>query len=302
MLTEPRGYPCQNVNFLVPTTNPEADFGYIIAEQNKIYPLFSGHNTICTVTCILETGLYEITEPETNLVLEAPGGLIKISCECKNGRVLKVKMKSMLSFVEKSNVKVQVPEIGEVCADIVFSGMWYVVVDIEQLGIDIIPENGKKLASIGERIKVAGHEQYPVNHPTLEYPGPDILVFMAKPNKEADLFVSQNTVVMSNGQLDWNNPDTFTAMLDRSPCGSGTAAVITLLHHKKVMKTGDTLRHHGILQTFMEGHILDTQELDDGRIGVLPEISGRAWMTARTEILMEKDDPLQTGYTVSDIW
>jgi len=302
LLTEPRGYPCQNVNFIVPTSNPEADFGYIIAEQNKIYPLFSGHNTICTVTCILETGMFKMTEPETNLVLEAPGGLIKIRAECKDGRVLKVKMRSMLSFVEKFGVTVNVPEIGQVIVDIVFSGMWYVVVDIKQLGIEIKPENGRKLASVGEMIKIAAREQFPVNHPTLDYPGPDILVFTTEPKKENDAFVSHNTVVMSNGELDWSNPDTFSAMLDRSPCGSGTAAVITRLHHKGVMKKGDTLRHYGILGTFMEGNILDIKQLENGKTVVQPEISGRAWMTAKLEILLEKDDPLQTGYTVSDIW
>ena len=30
-----------------------------------------------------------------------------------------------------------------------------------------------------------------------------------------------NTVVMSNKELVWDNPDTHSAMLDRSPCGSG---------------------------------------------------------------------------------
>ena len=53
LLQEPRGYPCQNLNIIFPTANPEAEFGYVIAEQNKIYPLFSGHNTICVVTALL---------------------------------------------------------------------------------------------------------------------------------------------------------------------------------------------------------------------------------------------------------
>ena len=87
LLQEPRGYPCQvkicvipvqNLNILVPPCHPSADIGYIIAEQNKIYPLFSGHNTICVVTAVLEAGLVPMQEPETRLCLEAPGGLIQV--------------------------------------------------------------------------------------------------------------------------------------------------------------------------------------------------------------------------------
>ena len=56
LLTEPRGYPCQNLNIILPPSDSRAEAGYIIAEQNGIYPLFSGHNTICVVTALLETG------------------------------------------------------------------------------------------------------------------------------------------------------------------------------------------------------------------------------------------------------
>ena len=93
LLQEPRGYPCQvdteriswpllilaqNLNILVPPCDPSADLGYIIAEQNKIYPLFSGHNTICVATAVLEAGLVPMQEPETRICLEAPGGLIQV--------------------------------------------------------------------------------------------------------------------------------------------------------------------------------------------------------------------------------
>lgn len=36
LLLEPRGYPCQNVNYILPPTLPEAAFGYVIAEQNGV--------------------------------------------------------------------------------------------------------------------------------------------------------------------------------------------------------------------------------------------------------------------------
>ena len=100
--------------------------------------------------------------------------------------------------------------------DISFGGMWYVIVSAEKMGIEIKPENGCKLARLGEMIKVATREQCPVSHPTIDYPGPDILVWT-----QGTGLSRTNTVVMSNKQLVWENPDTHKAMLDRSPCGSG---------------------------------------------------------------------------------
>ena len=75
--------------------------GYIIAEQHSIYPLFSGHNTICVVTALLETGQLPITEPATSFKLEAPGGPISIEARCEQGRVREVRMRSMAAFVGK---------------------------------------------------------------------------------------------------------------------------------------------------------------------------------------------------------
>ena len=73
----------------------------MIAEQHGIYPLFSGHNTICVVTALLETGQLPITEPATIFKLEAPGGLISIEARCEQGRVREVRMRSMAAFVGK---------------------------------------------------------------------------------------------------------------------------------------------------------------------------------------------------------
>lgn len=302
LLLEPRGYPCQNLNIIVQPTIPGADAGYIIAEQNKIYPLFSGHNTICTVTALLETGRHKMIEPVTSLTLEAPGGLINIKAECTNGRVEAVRMTSMLSFVEKLGCIVYVPAVGQVTVDISFGGMWYVVVDLLQLGLDLKPENGRKLAKLGEMIKVACREQFPVQHPAIDYPGPDILVFTTKVSRDGNVVTGKNTVVMSNGELIWDNPDTHTAMLDRSPCGSGTAAVMAVLFAKGELVEGDVFKHHGILGLVMEGRIVELVKMADGRTGIVPEISGRAYITSMSTQILEQDDPLPNGFTVSDIW
>jgi len=107
---------------------------------------------------------------------------------------------------------------------------------------------------------------------------------------------------MSNGDLDWEKPETWTAMLDRSPCGSGTAAVMALLYERGELQLGETFTHHSILDTVFTGQLLDTVQVSENVKGVQPVISGRGWVTAVSDIIVEEDDPLPTGYTVSDIW
>ena len=87
LLLEPRGYPCQNADYVLPPTRPEAAFGFVIAEQNAIYPAMSGHNALCVATALLETGRVPMTEPRTRFTLEAPAGLIEFDAECRDGKV-----------------------------------------------------------------------------------------------------------------------------------------------------------------------------------------------------------------------
>ena len=296
LLTEPRGYPCQNLNIILPASDSRAEFGYIIAEQNGIYPLFSGHNTICVVTALLETGQVAMKEPVTEFQLEAPGGLISVRARCAGGRVMEVSMTSLPSFVGKRDVVVEVPSLGEVKLDLVFGGMWFAIVSAEEVGLEICPEEGGKLARLGEMIKVAAREQSPVSHPTMEYEGPDILAWVSGSGLSR-----RNTVVMSNKVLDWARPETQTGMLDRSPCGSGTASVMALLHQKGELGLGQTFTHRSIIGTEFSGQVTATTSV--GRYeAVIPVITGRGWLTARSDVIVEADDPLPTGYTVGDIW
>src|ERR671927_850165 len=84
MLREPRGYPGLCCNLVLPPTRPEADAGFVIMEHTD-YPPMSGSNTICVTTVLLETGMLPMHEPTTELTLEAPAGLIRVSAACADG-------------------------------------------------------------------------------------------------------------------------------------------------------------------------------------------------------------------------
>eukprot|EP00494_Astrolonche_serrata_P030156 UN30423 len=136
LMREPRGYPCQNVDYIVAPTNKKAKFGFIIAEQNSIYPLMSGHNTICVVTALLETGMVPMKD-NVEFWLEAPGGMIKIKAQCKNNKVLNVTLQNVPAFVGHIGITVKVPEIGDVKCDVTYGGMWYCIVDAESVKLKL---------------------------------------------------------------------------------------------------------------------------------------------------------------------
>ena len=114
LITEPRGYPCQNLDIILPPTTDEAVFGFVIAEQNKIYPAMSGHNTICVATVLLETGMIPMVEPVTEFTLEAPAGPIQISAACCNGKATEITLKNQPAFVAPGglDVVIDVPTFG----------------------------------------------------------------------------------------------------------------------------------------------------------------------------------------------
>lgn len=164
MLREPRGYPGLCCNIILPPTTPVADAGFVIMEQME-YPAMSGSNTICVTTALLETGILPMTEPVTELVLEAPAGLIKVSADCRDGKVTGVTFENVPAFAVHLNALVEVPGLGTVSVDVAWGGMFYVIADAAAVGLKLTPDEGRDIVRLGEMIKLATQEQLPVVHP-----------------------------------------------------------------------------------------------------------------------------------------
>src|SRR5919205_3880645 len=139
MLREPRGYPAANCNLLLPPTDADADAGYVIMEQVE-YPGMSGTNTMCVVTVLLETGILPMTEPVTELLLEAPAGLIRVRADCRNGKVERVTFRNIPAFACHLDAPLEVPTVGTLTVDVAFGGMFYAIVDAAQVGLRITPD------------------------------------------------------------------------------------------------------------------------------------------------------------------
>jgi proline racemase len=299
MLREPRGFPAANCNVILPPTHPEADAGFVIMEQVE-YPAMSGTNTICVTTALLETGMVPMSEPVTELVLEAPAGLVRVVAHCANGKVTQVTFRNVPAFAVHLNRTIEVPHLGPVTVDVAWGGMFYVITDAAPFGLRLTPDEGREIVRVGEMIKAATQEQLPVVHPeNPEIAGVTIAQLSAPPMAEgAD---RKNAVIVSTGKLDWERPATWTGAIDRSPCGTGTCAKMAALHAKGRLPLGQDFRHEGILGTIFTGRLLEETMVGPYK-AVVPTISGRAWITGLAQYVVDAEDPFPEGFTVGDIW
>jgi proline racemase len=299
MLREPRGYPAANCNLILPATNPAADAGYVIMEQVE-YPGMSGTNTMCVVTVLLETGRLPMTEPVTELTLESPVGLIRVTANCEAGKVTGVTFRNVSAFATHLDTPVEVPQLGTVRVDVAYGGMFYVIAEAEPFGLRITPDEGADIVRISEMIKAAAAEQLPVVHP--EQPGfaGITIAQLSGPPHDPDNDM-RNVVTVSTGKLDWSRPATWTGAIDRSPCGTGTSARMAVLHAKGQLSVGDTFRHEGILGTVFMGRVLEEAAVGSNR-AIVPSITGQAWITGFASYVVDPTDPFPDGYTVGDIW
>ncbi len=299
MLREPRGYPATCCNLVLPPTLPEADAGFVIMEQAE-YPAMSGSNTICTATVLIEERLVAVTEPITELILEAPAGLIRIRAEVRDGKARSITFENVPAFALHLDAAVEVPTLGTVAVDVAWGGMFYAIVEATALGLAVTPDEGRDIVRLGEMVKAAAREQIPVAHPLMpELAGISIIELTGPPT--APGAHAKNTVVVSSGTLDWSRPSSFTGVLDRSPCGTGTCARMAVLHARGQLGIGEDFVHEGILGTTWTGRLLRETTIGP-HPAVVPQLTGSAWITGRAEYVVDPDDPFPAGFTVGDLW
>ena len=209
MLNEPRGGVFRHVNLLVPPKNPAADAAWIIMEPEDTPPM-SGSNSICVATVLVETGLVPVTEPETRLTLEAPGGLIEARVQVRDGRAERVTVRNLPAFADRLDAVVEVEGLGSLRVDTAYGGDSFVIADATALGFDLVPDEAREIAETGIRITRAANEQIGFHHP--ENPDWSHISFcqIAAPTAMADGVMSGLNAVAIQ-----------PAKLDRSPCGTG---------------------------------------------------------------------------------
>ncbi len=297
LLQEPRGYPAANANLIVRATNPRAEAGFVVMEQSE-YPPMSGSNVLCVAKVLLECGMIARGKELTNFFLEAPGGLVEVAAETPQGRVGRIGVRNVASLPLALDQKVSVPGLGEVMVDICYGGMIHVIAEVDQLGVKIEPARAQELARLGEAIRLATLAQAPQRHPLqTNLVGPTISYLVdPSPTSLAD---QVGVAVVSAGTT--SSARVLAGVLDRSPCGTAICARMAALWAKGRLGVGDRLRSQGILGTVFTGEILEETELA-ARPAIVPAISGQAYITGYSHLVLDPQDPFRDGFRLNDIW
>src|SRR4029079_9212336 len=172
---------------------------------------------------LLETGLVPMTEPVTELALEAPAGLIRVRADCDEGKVTGVTFRNVPAFATHLDAVVEVPHLGTVTVDVAYGGMFYVIASAEAFGLRLTPDEGADIVRITEMIKAAAAVQLPVVPP--EQPGfAGITIGQLSGPAHDPANSMRNVVTVSTGTLDWDRPASWTGGVAPCPWGPGTSA------------------------------------------------------------------------------
>ncbi len=289
VLNEPRGGVFRHVNLLVPPKRPEVDAAFIIMEPEHTPPM-SGSNSICVSTVLLDSGILPMQEPITELTLEAPGGLVRVRAECRNGKAERITVRNVPSFSDRLGAKLEVDGLGSLVVDTAFGGDSFVIVDAEKLGFELTADEARKLAETGVRITNAANEQLGFNHP--ENPNwrhISFCLFAGALQKTEDGFHAKSAVAIQPGKV------------DRSPTGTALSARMAVLHATDKMRVGERLTGISIIGSKFHGRIAEEVRIA-GTGAILPEITGRGWITGIHQHMLDPDDPWPEGYRLKDTW
>ncbi len=289
VLNEPRGGVFRHVNLLVPPVHPDAQAAFIIMEPADTPPM-SGSNSICVATVLLNTGILPITEPETDLVLEAPGGLIRIKAFCEAGKAKRIKMTNVASFVDRRDASIEVEGLGTLRVDTAYGGDSFAIVDAAELGFSIQPDEALDLVQTGMKIVEAANEQLGFTHPSNpEWDHISFCQFAGPLVRNGNELSGPNAVAIRPGKI------------DRCPTGTGCSARMALLHARGEMQLGDIYRARSIIGSEFICGIEEVTSIGE-KPAIHPSVMGRAWITGTYQITLDPDDPWPQGYRLSDTW
>jgi len=235
---------------------------------------------------LLETGVIEMTEPETTVTFDTASGPVTAYAECRDGKCLRVEVQMPPCYVQEMDARVQVEGFGTVTLSIAFGGIFYALVDPAQLGLSIRPESARQLVDAGSQIQRAVNRQMDIRHPQIEsLIGLSYVMFISGED-DGQL---KGATILPPGRV------------DRSPCGTGSSARCALMRAKNQIAPGQSFTAQSII-----GSEFIVRLLKDVKIGdipaVVPSISGRGWIHGMHQIGVDPSDPYQSGYMVSDCW
>jgi len=277
---EPRGHADMYGAVITEPVTPDGDFGTFFM-HNEGYSTMCGHATLALTKLAIETNLIDY-QPGDYIKIDAPPGRLIARAEVKEGRVVRSSFINVPSFVLYIDETVDVPGIGTVSFDVAYGGAFYAFCDADALGLTLDERSYHLLIDYGKRIKKAVIDHFKIKHPFEE----DLsflygVIFTGEARNKTHH--SRNVCIFADGEA------------DRSATGSGVSARAALHYAKGELGLDEQITIESILGTTMDVKIISTENYGRHK-AVIPEVSGIAYFTGRSEFWFDPKDPLKKGF------
>ena len=284
LVNEPRGHADMYGGFITPPDDAGADLG-VVFFHNEGYSTACGHGTIALVTWAIDTGRIVVPPGalEIAVTVDVPSG--RLACTARldgGGRVEAVRFRNVPSFVLARDVAVATSR-GRLSLDIAFGGAFYGSLDVGTLGLHVQPRALPELIALQRELRPAIEASLDIVHPDEPELAGIYGVIFWEPVEDSPL-TQRNVTVFANGEV------------DRSPCGSGTSARLTILHDRGEIGVGETLNHRSIVDSAFEARVVTPGPPVGGRPTVITEVEGAAYRTGQHTFTLDDRDPLGRGF------
>lgn len=269
LMQEPRGH--ADMFGAVPVPTDRGDLGVFFMDTDG-YLDMCGHGLIGVVTALVERGALE-AGPE--LTVETPAGLVDVTVETADGVVERVAFQNVGCYVcgavtvERDGVPVE--------GHVVYAGNYFLVVDADSLGVSLDSADIATCIEPALALRRTVNDTDPVDPVT----GRSVTVTAVELTAAGD----RSCVVFADGSV------------DRSPCGTGTCARLTLHHADGDLAVGERVSVTGPVGSTFEGYITDTH-VTGGVTVTTPVVSGTAHVTGEHTFYRDPNDTLGS-FTVS---
>jgi proline racemase len=302
LMYEPRGHRDMYGAVLLPPDRDDADIA-VLFMHNEGYSTMCGHGIIALTQGLIEEGLYPAATPSTTIRWETPAGLVTAVAEVRRGRggeplVRAVRFTNVAAYLHADRLTLRprgvrlfgaAAERKGLSVQLSFGGAYYGIVDAAELGMRVVPGQVEQLRRAGAAITDVLRRDHSPEHPTDPSLGfvYGTIIVDSDPSTSPDGLARDATI---------RNVTIFAdAEVDRSPCGSGTSAILAARHVLGASEVGDEIINAGITGEAFVARVEGTTTLGD-REAVVTSVQGRGYVTGHHRFVVDDRDPLAEGF------
>ncbi|WP_026556080.1 proline racemase family protein [Arthrobacter sp. 35W] len=282
LVNEPRGHADMYGGFIVPPNDSGAHFGVLFWHKDG-FSTACGHGTIALGAWAVESGLVPAPDDgETDVVIDVPSGRVTAKVATVAGNIDSITFCNVPSAVMVRTIPVETAGFGPLEVDVLWGGALYASLPARAAGLDVTPSCLNQLIDAGRQIKAAL-----ADHPAARHPSDPRLdgIYGTIFHEDADA---------GNGRLAQRNVTIFAdGQVDRSPCGSGTAARVASLDASGELADGAVLEHYSIVDSHFSASVIGR-----GDDGVEVGVRGTAHKVGECSFALDPRDELGLGFVL----